>query len=317
MAIFVKNVAVFPLLGACALVILSTQGWKQALKDPQVWAVAAITALPTAIYMLDGLYISKDLDTSMGLRFFPSLWTEPAFYVRWRNIIENTLGLGPFFLALLGTFLAKPGRDRSLLAGAFLGYLLYGFVLSYHVSTHNYYQLPLVVFVAPSLAVVGKVISEKISEINGRSMVVWAVISGILLLWIGSEMWNVRVELLKDDFRAEPRLWQALGDKLGHTTAVLGLTQDYGNRLAYWGWQRLDEWPTTGDQDLRELAGKDRSFDETFAERTVGKQYFVVTNFKQFEDQPELKEKLFATYPIVEESPDYIIFDLQHGVVQP
>lgn len=317
MAIFVKNVAIFPLLGASALVILSTQGWKRALKDPQVWAVAAITALPTAFYMIDGLYISKDFDAAMGLRFFPNLWSEPAFYVRWRNIIENTLGLGPFLLALFGTFLAKPGRDRSLLVGVFLGYLLYGFALSYHISTHNYYQLPLIVFVAPSLAVVGNVISEKITQVNGRSILVRAALAGILFFWIGSEMWNVRLELFKDDFRTEPELWQELGDKLGHSTPVLGLTQDYGNRLAYWGWQRLDEWPTTGDQDLRALAGNPRTFDEMFDERIVGKKYFVITNFKQFDNQPELKETLFKTYPIIDQSSDYIIFDLQQIVVQP
>jgi len=315
MAIFVKNVAVFPLLGAFALVILSTRGLKQALKDPQVWAVAVITALPTAIYMIDGLYISKSLDTAMGLRFFPNLWIDPAFYVRWKNIIGNTLGFGPFILALLGIFMAKPGIDRSLLLGTLLGYLVYGFVLPYHISTHNYYQLPLIVFIAFSLSVVGKSVFQKIIEINGRAIWVHAAVVCIILFVIASKMWNVRVDLARDDFRGEPQFWAELGDKLGHTTPVLGLTQDYGNRLAYWGWQRLDEWPTTGDQDLRALAGKTSSFDEIFNERIVGKQYFVVTNFKQFDGQPELKDKLFNTYPVIEQSPEYIIFDLQHQIV--
>jgi hypothetical protein len=315
-AIFIKTVAVFPLLGAFALVILSTQGLKRALKDPQVWAVAVLTALPTVIYMIDGLYISKDLDTAIELRFFPELWTDPAFYVRWRNIIDNTLGLPAFLVALLGIILAKPGRPRSLLSGVLLGYVLYGLALPYHISTHNYYQLPLFVFVAPSLAVVGKAAYEKIIEINGGSMFVRTVTAGILFLGIGSEMWNVRVEFLKDDFRMEPQFWEELGDKLGHTTPVLGMTQDYGNRLAYWGWQRLDEWPTTGDQNLRVLAGKARSFEELFGERIAGKEFFVVTNFHQFEGQPELQEILYRTYPVIEQSPDYIIFDLQHQIVQ-
>jgi hypothetical protein len=129
-------------------------------------------------------------------------------------------------------------------------------------------------------------------------------------------MWDVRVELVKDDYRAEPEFWENLGNKLGHTTPVLGLTQDYGNRLAYWGWQRLDEWPTTGDQNLRELAGKTISFEKAFSDRIVDKKYFVVTNFKQFDNQPELKAKLFETYPVLEQGPDYIIFDLQGQVVQ-
>ena len=316
LAIFVKNVALFPLLSAFALVILSTRGLKQAFKDPQVWAVAVIAALPTAIYMLDGLYISKDLDTAMGLRFFPELWIDPAFYVRWKNIIGNTLGFGPFIMALLGIFMTKPGIDRPLLLGTLLGYLVYGFVLPYHISTHNYYQLPLIVFIALSLSVIGKSVFQKIVEINGRSLWLDAAVVCIILFVITSKMWNIHVDLARDDFREEPQFWAELGDKLGHTTPVLGLTQDYGNRLAYWGWQRLDEWPTTGDQDLRELAGRARSFDDMFNERILGKQYFVVTNFKQFEGQPELKDKLFETYPIIEENRDYIIFDLQDQVVQ-
>jgi len=316
MAIFVKNVAVFPLLGAFALVILSSQRLKHAIKDSQVWMLAIITALPTVIYMVDGLYISKELDTAVGLRFFPNLWIDPAFYIRWRNIIGNTLGFGTLLLALLGIFLAMPGRDRSLLVGTLLGYLVYGFVLSYHISTHNYYQLPLIVFIALSLSVVGKTLFRRMSEINVSSVLARLVVLGFILFGIGSAMWNVRVDLIKDDFKDEPKFWAELGDKLGHTTPVLGLTQDYGNRLAYWGWQLVEEWPTTGDQNLRELAGKAKSFDEIFADRIVGKQYFVVTHFKQFDSQPDLKEKLFETYPVLEQTPDYIIFDLQHPLAQ-
>ena len=315
-AIFVKNVAAFPLFIAFALVILKTLGLKRALKEPQVWVLAIITALPTVIYMIDGLLISKEMDTALGLRFFPQLWTDPTFYVRWKNIIANNIGFGAFLLALLGIFLAWPGRDRCLLTGTLLGYLVYGFVFSYHISTHNYYQLPLIVFISLSLAVIGKTLFRKMTEINDRSVWPRLVVLSIILFGVGSAMWNVRVELLRDDFRSEPLFWTDLGEKLGHTTPVLGLTQDYGNRLAYWGWQQVEEWPTTGDQNLRELAGKAKTFDEIFAERILGKQYFVVTHFKQFESQPDLKEKLFDSYPVLEQTPDYIIFDLQHPLAQ-
>ena len=311
-AIFVKNVAVFPLFVAFALVILRTLGLKSALKSPQVWALAIITALPTAIYMVDGLVISKNMDTAMGLRFFPQLWADPAFYVRWKNIIANNLGFGAFLLALLGIYLARPGRDRSLLAGTLLGYMLYGFIFSYHISTHNYYQLPLMIFISLSLAVVGKTLFRRMVEINDRSVWPRLVVLGIILFGVGASMWNVRVELVRDNFRAEPKFWAGLGEKLGHTTPVLSLTQDYGNRLAYWGWQNLDEWPTTGDQNLRELAGKAKTFDEIFAERSAGKRYFVITHFKQFDGQPALKEKLFSDYPLLEQTDEYIIFDLEH-----
>lgn len=313
-AIFVKTVAVFPLLGAFAFVILATRRLKQTVKDPQVWALAIITVLPTAIFMIDSLYISKTSNLSATLRFFPSFWIDPSFYVRWKNMIGNTLGFGAFLMALLGIFLAKPGRDRSLLLGLMLGYIAYGFVFSYHIVTHNYYQLPLFVFISLSLSVVGKVLFRKLTEINNASNFVRLSVAVIILFGIGFEMWNVRVELVKKDYRTEPQFWADLGDKLGRPTPVLGLTQDYGNRLAYWGWKITEQWPTTGDQNLRELAGVAKTFDEIFTERVEGKQYFLVTNFNQFDRQQELKDKLFNTYPIVEETSEYIIFDLHHPI---
>ena len=312
MAIFVKTVAVFPLLGAFAFVILAKRGLKQSVRDPQVWALAIITILPVAIFMIDSLYISKNSNLSADLRFFPSFWIDPTFYVRWKNMIGNTLGFGAFLIALLGIFLAKPGRDRALLFGLFAGYIAYGLAFSYHIITHSYYQLPLFVFISLSLSVVGNAIFHRLKEINSISVFARLSVGVIILFAIAFEMWNVRVELVRDDDRAEPQFWAELGEKLGRSSAVIGLTQDYGNRLAYWGWKVTDQWPTTGDQNLRELAGKSKTFDEIFAERVKGKDYFLVTNFNQFNNQPELKDKLFSSYPVLEQTPEYIIFDLQH-----
>jgi len=317
MAIFVKNVAVFPLLGAFALMLLAERGWKGSLKDPQTWALAFITALPTAVYMVYGLFITRDVELAVGLRFFPNLWVDPGFYVRWKNIISNNLGFVPFLLALFGICLAKVGRQRALLLGTLLGYLVYGFALSYHISTHDYYQLPLMIFISLSLAVVGKTLFQALIMVNGRSVLARLAVASILLLAIGAEMWSVRVELVREDFRTEPQFWAALGERLGHTTPVLGLTQDYGNRLAYWGWQYVEEWPTTGDQNLRELAGKAKTFEEIFSDRIQGKKYFLITNFNQFDRQPDLKARLASNYPILEQTEDYLIYDLEHPLEQP
>ena len=317
MAIFVKNMAVFPLFFAFALVILQEQGLKSALRDGQVWVLLLITALPIAIYEIDGIYISKYLDLQYDLWFFPNLWIDPGFYVRWKNLIGNTLGFGPFLLALLGIYLAKPGKDRALLLGTFLGYLAFGFAFSYHISTHNYYHLQLFVFISLSLAVVGKALFQRLREINVGNVSARLFVIGAILFGIGSEMWNVRVELVRQDFRPDAQFWSGLGNKLGRDTEVIGLTQDYGHRLAYWGWKTIELWPTSGDQNLRELAGTAKTFDEIFADRVVGKQYFLVTNFNQYNSQPELKEELSKNYPVLEQNSEYIIFDLQHPLEQP
>jgi len=312
LAIFVKPMGIFPLFGAFALTLLTTQGLKSAVKDAQVWVLALITPLPFAIFMLNGIFFSGYTDIQTGLWFFPNLWTDPGFYVRWKNIIDGTLGFGPFLLALIGVFLAKPGKERSMLFGILLGYFVFGMMFAYHVGTHRYYQLQLFVFISLGLAVVAKVIFQYLRQINAGALFARLFVMGVILFGVGFEIWNVRVDLVRQDFRPEAQFWADLGAELGDASEVIGLLNNYGHSLAYWGWKDVDLWPTTGEQNRRELAGKETEFKEMFAKRTAGKQYFVITLFNQFDGQPDLKNYLYKNYPIYSQTNEYIIFDLQH-----
>ena len=84
-----------------------------------------------------------------------------------------------------------------MLLGTLLGYLVYGFAFSYHISTHNYYQLQLIIFISLSLAVVGKLFSSRLTEINAPVCFRRLFVMGVILFGVGSEMWNVRVELVR------------------------------------------------------------------------------------------------------------------------
>ena len=44
--------------------------------------------------------------------------------------------------------------------------------------------------------------------------------------------------------------------------------------------------------------------------------YFLVTDFDEFNRQPELKERLFSLYPVSAEGDGYLIFDLKNPVQQ-
>jgi hypothetical protein len=104
-------------------------------------------------------------------------------------------------------------------------------------------------------------------------------------------------------------MWAQINQKVGdHTLA--GLTQDYGERLAYWGWKTAANWPQYGDLIYRKDRGGNFDFDETFAELTANKDYFLVTDFDQLKKQPLLKEKL-SQYPVIFSADGYTIFDLR------
>jgi hypothetical protein len=134
----------------------------------------------------------------------------------------------------------------------------------------------------------------------------------VVLIGIAIPAWYARDLIVKADYYNEPGFWDEIGDKLGHEDGVIGLTQDYGYRLAYWGWQSSTAWFTSADIDVRYLAGQNVDIPRKFAEDTAGKKYFLVTMFGEFDKQPVVKDLLYKNYPIYARTEEYIIFDLQH-----
>ncbi|MDO9349031.1 MAG: glycosyltransferase family 39 protein, partial [Anaerolineales bacterium] len=82
-AILVKSVAVFPLLGAAAGLVLSRGALKRIILDKQVWAVAGLTALPNVLFYIYGVFILGTLGDQFAFRFFPNMLRDPGFYVSW------------------------------------------------------------------------------------------------------------------------------------------------------------------------------------------------------------------------------------------
>jgi hypothetical protein len=105
---------------------------------------------------------------------------------------------------------------------------------------------------------------------------------------------------------------------VGHKTKVVALSQDYSNRIAYYGWVDALNWPGVGHFNYRELrGGKPVEFDEWFAEYSAGMDYFLVTRIKELDRQPELKDALYNGYTIYAEGDGYIVFDLKDPLPAP
>jgi hypothetical protein len=101
-----------------------------------------------------------------------------------------------------------------------------------------------------------------------------------------------------------------LGEVLGHVNPAIGLTPDYGYRLAYWGWQDVSSWYYSEDLIMRELAGRELDLVQRFDDQIQGKCYFVVTQFSRFDDQSEAQQVLVENYPIYAQTSSYLIFQL-------
>jgi len=307
MAIFVKNVSLFFLLVPFALMVINNN-IRSTLKNPKVWLLAILAVMPFQAYTLYGTFVARFLGQQFSFRIFPNLWLDISNYSRWVSKINDTVGIPALALGLIGLYLFTGRPERKYVLGMWAGYLLYGFTFAYHIGTHDYYQLPLIPILALSLAPLGSLVGSQVSMLKmgklGKPLLSFLVILPVLLL-----LWQNREILKSQDYRAEPAFWRSLGDRL-RDFPVVGLTQDYGYRLAYYGWDSIANWPGSGDIEVRNLAGKNvKDFQELVAKEISGKSYFLVTWFEDYARQPDLKTYLENNYP-KEIGTGYELFDL-------
>ncbi len=311
-AIYIKNVSAF-FLAIPYIVLIFKKDLRPVLKDIRVWVLAALALLPAVIYTIYGTYIAGYLGQQFSFRFFPNLWVDISNYSRWINQINETAGLPALILGMVGVFLIEGSLPRKLVWGLWAGYAIYGFTFAYHIGTHDYYQLPLLPILALSIAPIGSFISAKIISIQTWKLVrpVMLAVSLVIVLLL---VWQNRNILTSQDYRAEPAFWLNLGDRL-RDEPVVGLTQDYGYRLAYYGWDSISNWPGSGDLNVRKLAGRPEKDIQSLIEKDIkGKGYFLVTWFDDFNRQTELKTYLENTYP-VESGTGYLLFDLRNPLI--
>jgi hypothetical protein len=83
----------------------------------------------------------------------------------------------------------------------------------------------------------------------------------VLALVSGYNLWSVRVELARKDYRNVRQHWQEVGSlfKDYPDASIISLTGDYCNNLAYYDGLNTTNWPRTGDIALRLLNGKEKT----------------------------------------------------------
>lgn len=310
-AVLVKVVAGFFVASALILACIHRFGWRAALKSGKNWGIAAGIILPAAVYYLFILGDRSGGFFSSWTLSFLSLLISPGFYADWLHMLDSLFSLSLVVIALFSVFLLPDG-SRPTVLGLWIGYFLYGLFSPYQFITHTYYHLPMGLLLAYSLPALAELAIRKLQAESTFSRV------AVLLIFIGISgysLWVGRSILAVDNYRSEPLGWQKIAAALPKDGPVIALTQDYGNRLMYFGMVKVsDYWPTTSGQNLSEARGKgQKDFEATFEKLTAGKRYFLVTAMGQLDSQPDLKEKLM-TYSVVSQGESYVIYDLMRPV---
>ncbi len=311
LAIFIKFSAAFFVIGGALGLALSRFTFRDLLRNVQVWVLAVLGALPASLYLIYGIFIRGDLASQFKGRFVPALLLSPYNYLQWETKASMAAGGIFIMLGLLGFFFIKDRRLRIFLYGLWASYILFGLFFDYHIATHDYYHLPFIPIVALSLASLGDWFFARLSETIVQRWMKSAVYI-ILIYGLFSVIWDVRNQMKAVDYRPEAAMWEQIGEQFEDGTRVIALTQDYGSRLQYWGWRTASTWPYVGDVGYANMRGGVFSFDDLFNKYSSKMRYFLVTDFDEFNRQPELKERLIGSYPISSQGDGYLIFDLKN-----
>jgi 4-amino-4-deoxy-L-arabinose transferase-like glycosyltransferase len=308
LAIYVKFPAVFFVVGAALGLTLGSFRVRDLIRNVQVWVMVSLGIVPSAVYLFYGLVESGFLRQQFGGRFFPSLLISPINYLQWESKASLAAGVLAIMLGLSGIFFARLRSVRIFLFGMWGAYVLYGLYFDYAIATHDYYQLPFIPIVAASLAPLADWFLARLAELStGRWLRMAAY--GVLFYGLLATVWDIRNTLKLVDYRPEAAMWAEIGNKLGHGSGVVALTQDYGRRLDYWSWQNAEIWPNSGDIDYHELRIASFDLASHFKQITFGKSFFLVTDFAELNRQAGLKQKL-AALPIFSQGDGYIIYNL-------
>ena len=307
-ALYIKTTSIFFLLIGMAVIVLTRKKLSETLKDGQVWCIALLSAIPALAYNIYGLFITGELESQLKGRFFPQMWNDPDFYRQWKNALSSVSG--HYLILLVGLFglvLIKDKRHRLYLLGIWLGYVLYGLTLSYHISTHYYYTLPII----PHLSITLGAVAEWVFNWMRGKRLTWILRAGTVVILILGISGGYYI-LSKRDFRGDPPYYQKVASYVDPEDKIVVLSQDYGYRLSYFGWRYAIPWK--GTEDLRFIELRDSEvdpFSKRFAEFATGYDFFIITRLKDFRRQTNLYDELNNHYPIMKEGGGYVIYNLR------
>ncbi len=314
LSILVKVFAVYPIAMGMLFFLVSSWGWKAALKNRQLRAVVGIGALIPAVYYLFLIPgASAGYLETWSLPFLRML-LNPLFYLSWLHKLGELFNLPFIILAVLSLMLLK-GSQRWLVVGLWLGYILEGLTVPSLITSHIYYNLYLVPIVALSLAAGAALLLSRLSQQG----VGWRILTAaVLLVGMADAALFARKEIHDVDYSQEPAFWKDLSAQLPNDGKYIGLLEDYNGRMNVFGWRFVAHYPYSFDFAMNELSGRPSDLSvlseenwQTFLTNTEGYDYFLVTLLSEFDAQPYLKEILYGYYPVVMQGERFVLFDLR------
>jgi len=341
LAVLVKPNAVFTVFGAFIALGLFRHGFKGFILDGKSWLFLFVSVLPGGAYYLHGLFIGSALGGQPSMQFAPKLLLCGSFWSGWLLILGRVVGYVPFVAALVGLIIMPKGLPKALLAGLWISFFLMGLLFTKAIHTHDYYHLLFVPGFVISFSYMIIFLTRRFCSLNIRLRRPLFIVGIVLLtLFIGITVSLCQVPWRKNDSPNKPKLGfvgkvfighpyikkiifppiervrvsQKVGELLNHSTNTVFLARTFGAPLRYHGQIAGSWWFDQSFRRYLEARGKKPPDVVQYFDRMYDKQapdYFIVTDLKELERQPQLKEILTSRFPVLSQSNDYVIFDLR------
>lgn len=288
-------------------------GFRQALFNRNNWIYAFLALLPSGIYYFNGFFVTGFLRSQTGALFNARLWFSPDYWINWLGRTGIVIGFIPLILSIQALLTTRKTLLAHTLRGLWLSYFLYGFLINWPISSHNYYSMPIIPVAALSLATTADFVLSRLRSPRNQRWGVAAVLAVVAFIGLDGLARYLPGTVVTAKQVQDVRNAEAIGTLLDHSPDVIFLTSDYGSLLRYYGEMAGYSWPNQWDAYADFVAGRPEHTPETLFESRLAEHpyhYFVVTAFDEWELQPELKLYLETRYPVFAQTEAYLIYDL-------
>jgi 4-amino-4-deoxy-L-arabinose transferase-like glycosyltransferase len=305
---------IFTILPLVALVMTDERApMRQRVRSTVLYAAIALS-LPL-LYYVPAFFSGSDLTTQARGSFSLQPLVTASFWRGWVMLLERLPGFVILIAGLTGLVVSPPGRIRQFLFALWCGYPILGLLFTYHIHTHDYYGLPILVAASLSISILaGRItsVARKVWPERTGTLLLVGILSLAVLLAAGSVI--ARVTAIGD--LPIVTTWLDAGRVVGHSSRSIFLARWYGKPLQYHGQLAGFSWPTQNDYHLAAQAGAPLEEPDKALLRLIteeGAEYFIVTDLDEFEKHDELVRLLFR-FPLRAASNELLVFDLRRSV---
>ncbi|MEJ7568868.1 MAG: glycosyltransferase family 39 protein [Gaiellaceae bacterium] len=206
------------------------------------FAAFCLCVVPMFAWYVYGTVVQTFLGGHFGDKVSPSLLGDWEFWNSWWREItyvltyplgQETITVFVLVASAAGLLVAPPGRPRTLLGALWAGYALFGLIFTVHISSHNYYSLPLVPIVALSLGSLCDAVLARVRLTEWLAAIVVGVGGALVAVTVVAKLHPVSTN---PEFSAKAARYTAIGRAADHTPRALYVDMHYGDPASYYGW---------------------------------------------------------------------------------